>query len=190
MAGKMITRKKTVMAGVCMGFLCLLAWGANPQVFKKNSQVIKKHFGTTPPMGQGSVTKYWFTVYQLALWAKNNKYNYDNQLALHAWQEIEVSQEDLVKETLKKIYDYHHIAPEKLGRYEGYLKKAYPEKIKPKETWTVIYTPKKSIDFYINDDFYASFKDMEFAQKFFDIWMNENGEFQDLRKDLLKNRAA
>jgi|GEM_PF-2553587 len=185
----MSVNKKSITVVACLGLLCLVAWGSNPQVFKENSPVIKKYFGKQEPMGQGSVTKYWFTVYQLALWAKNNRFSYDNYLALRAWQEIEVSQEDLIKETLKKIYDYHHVSPQKLAKYEGYLKKAYPQKIKPKQTWTVVFKPKKSIDFYINDKLYASFKDMEFAEKFFDIWMNPKGEFKDLRKKLLEGEV-
>tara|TARA_R110002050_G_scaffold118195_2_gene235378 strand:+ start:3698 stop:4270 length:573 start_codon:yes stop_codon:yes gene_type:complete len=190
MTGTVKKHKKIVLGCLVLGFFCLFAFVATPQVFKNNSPVISKFFGNQPPMGQGSVTKYMFTVYKLALWAENNQYKYSNKLALQAWQEIEVTQEDLIKETLKKIYDNNHVSDEKLGQYEGYLKKIYPANIKPKQTWTVIYIPNKSIDFYFNGKPYGKVKDMDFAKKYFGIWMNPAGEFKDLRQNLLKNQRT
>jgi hypothetical protein len=186
----MLKYKKIVLGFLSIGFLSILAWGANPQVFKENSPVIKKYFGNQQPMGQGSVTKLLFTIYQLALWAENNKYDYTNRLAFHAWQEVEVTQQKLKEETLKKIYAYYHVSSEKLAKYESYLSKVYPAKIKPNETWTVVYNPNQSIDFYFNDNLYGRVEDMEFAKQYFEIWMNPNGDFQDLREKLLKNQVS
>jgi hypothetical protein len=31
---------------------------------------------------------------------------------------------------------------------------------------------------------------MEFAKQYFEIWMNPNGDFQDLREKLLKNQVS
>lgn len=154
-----------------------IAWAFSSSVTIDNSRWNK--------IGQGTYTALFFAVYDIALYAQNERYNaaMPHMLAIRYHQAFDA--DDIIARSLKEMSQQHRLSRQQQDVFRAHLVRAIPS-VKKHDIIRAIYTPKIGIKFQHNQQPPVAINDPVFAARFFDIWLGKKTSDANLRRALLQ----
>ncbi|MDC0349127.1 chalcone isomerase family protein [Alphaproteobacteria bacterium] len=151
---------------------------------EKNSITIQKFFGSKKKMGQGTVYKFIFPAYDISLWSKEKKWNYQTLFALEVKARWDSSKEEMLESTIEVMKRNTELTDDQEKEYTELLNSFYPD-LKEGDLITVVYVPDQKIFFYHNNNLLKAPEDMFFARAFCDIWLAPKTKYKSAREAIL-----
>lgn len=134
-------------------------------------------------LGQHDFRWFVFDIYDIFLWAEKKPWNFDQTFALSITYQRAVSRQEFTDTTIDQLKKQDNIeSEEKMYRQQlNYLYK----NVEVGDRITAIYQKDQGLTFYLNGREMGKITNIDFAQRFINIWLGEKAEFQEMRKDLL-----
>ena len=149
---------------------------------------LQPYLQTPNLIGQGKYTYWGFDVYVVSLWAAEPALNAEQ------WQTQRVALElnylrdfkgaDIAKRSIDEIHTQSPLSKNKASTWLKVLEDIFPN-VSKGQTLTGIYMPNTGAVFLYDDTLQGEIKDLEFAKRFFDIWLSPQTSAPELRKRLL-----
>lgn len=149
---------------------------------------LQPYLQTPNLIGQGKYTYWGFDVYVVSLWAAEPALNAEQ------WQTQRVALElnylrdfkgaDIAKRSIDEIHTQSPLGKSKASTWLKVLEDIFPN-VSKGQTLTGIYMPNTGAVFLYDDTLQGEIKDLEFAKRFFDIWLSPQTSAPELRKRLL-----
>lgn len=171
---------------VVMVILALLT--ATTSVASDKPGELETLLNASEPYGSGSLTEFFFPIYDAQLWTDASQWSYDAPFALTVTYGMSISKQDLTDSTLKEIFRQHEPAEAVMQAYAALLEKAYAD-VKEGDRITAFHNTSGGIEFFLNGKKTLHSDDSSFARHFFDIWLSEKTSKPNLRKQLLKEAS-
>ncbi len=149
---------------------------------------LQPYLQTPNLIGQGKYTYWGFDVYVVSLWAAEPALNAEQ------WQTQRVALElnylrdfkgaDIAKRSIDEIHTQSPLGKSKASTWLKVLEDIFPN-VSKGQTLTGIYMPNTGAVFLYDNTLQGEIKDLEFAKRFFDIWLSPQTSAPELRKRLL-----
>lgn len=149
---------------------------------------LQPYLQTPNLIGQGKYTYWGFDVYVVSLWAAEPALNAEQ------WQTQRVALElnylrdfkgaDIAKRSIDEIHTQSPLSKNKASTWLKVLEDIFPN-VSKGQTLTGIYIPNTGAEFLYDNTLQGEIKDLEFAKRFFDIWLSPQTSAPELRKRLL-----
>lgn len=136
------------------------------------------------PLGQGSLYKFLFHVYDAEFWTDADGWDKSKPYALDLKYFVSIGKEDFLKRTLKELRRNPAVTKEMLLEYERKLGFIYPD-VEEGDTITALYIPDEGILFSHNNNKLGWMKEPELIEPFFSIWLGKYTSEPTLRNKLL-----
>ena len=135
-------------------------------------------------VGESKLSIFFWDIYEIKLYAKAGNY-IDKQLPiiLELKYQREISSEELVEETNKQ-WERFELNLEKKTDWLIQLKAIWPN-VKKSDIITFHIDIQNHTWFYFNDSFIGKIEDKDFSRHFSLIWLDKNGPYPKITKQLL-----
>jgi len=137
---------------------------------------------TPKPVGEGQFRRWGFLIYDATLWSSTGQYVADKPFALSLAYARTVTRDQIVEASIDQLRDVG-VDVDQHPTWAEKLRKVFVD-VKPGDTLTGIYTPKKGAVFFYNNQKTGQV-DEALAQAFFSIWLDPKTTAPKLRLSLL-----
>lgn len=134
-------------------------------------------------VGTARLRKYFFHVYDGALWAPEGEWGWDRSFVLDFEYARELDGDEIAERGAREIRELGYCQAEG-GCWLEEQKQAFPD-VSEGDRLTGWYRPGGPVRFYVNGAFYHEVSDPDFARPFFSIWLDERTSEAGFRKELL-----
>ena len=166
---------------LCIAIILLVA---TPAFATEKPHVLDKTIHAEKPYGEGRFTTMFMHVYNASLWTDAPNWSMDVPFALVLKYYLDIDGADLANRSIEEMQHAKAIPSDKLAAYKDQLLKLFPD-VKEGDIIAAIYSPKKGLNFYYNDQPRGTITDADFAQRFLGIWLSPQTNEPKLRKALL-----
>jgi hypothetical protein len=138
--------------------------------------------------GQGSYRWFGLKLYDASLWREtkpNHKYLWwQAPLVLELVYARDLSGNRIAEASIEEIRKLSRGTPERQAAWLQWMREAFPD-VNEGTRLSGHYIPEQGVRFYLDGRFLKEISDVEFAQAFFAIWLDERSSAGDLRRALL-----
>jgi hypothetical protein len=138
--------------------------------------------------GQGSYRWFGLKLYDASLWSEtkpnNNGQWWQTPLVLELVYARDLSGERIAQASIDKIRKLNRGTPERQAAWLQWMRETFPD-VNEGMRLSGYYIPEQGVRFYRDGRFMKEISDVEFAQAFFAIWLDERCSAGDLRRALL-----
>ncbi len=137
-------------------------------------------------VGHGQLSWFGLPIYSAVLWSEHLPMNPNAQFALQLTYHRRISSERFVQismEEIRRLSAGRFPAP-RLQQWEHTLRQVFPDVVEGDQLIGV-YLPQHGCRFYNQHVLIADIPDVEMAQAFFSIWLDERSQDRELRAQLL-----
>lgn len=137
-------------------------------------------------VGQGELRFFGFRIYTARLWSPAKPLQPDTPFALELTYHRSIERDDFVRTSLEEILRLARPAPDAatLQRWEAEMRQAFVD-VQPGERITGVFLPGFGCRFYAGERLQHEVADPQFAEAFFDIWLDPRSRDRNLRRKLL-----
>ncbi len=165
-------------------WLCLIMAAAPAFAQDTLPDYLKPYLNADAPRGHATFRKLLLKVYTANFWADEDDWSYDDTFALSLTYDITVSSTEFTDATIEEMAHVTGKTQKDFEQYRPMLMKAFPT-VKPGDTLTALYQPKKPVVFFMNGHKTNQIDGKGFAEAFFGIWLSENTSEPAFRNALL-----
>lgn len=145
---------------------------------------LQERFMSSTPYGSAELKWMWKHVYTSHLWLDEAEWSYDAPFALSIDYNMKISRKQLVDKSVEEVERIHGLDEEALSTLETELNRLFPS-VKKGDRITAAYVPETHVVFYYNGDEKGRLTDNRLLIPFMDIWMSEQTERPELRRQML-----
>jgi hypothetical protein len=160
--------------------------GSGAPLMAKPAEV-GQYVKASKPYGQGELHKLFFHVYDSALWTDAPTWSMKSPFALTIRYRLNIPGKELVKRTFQEMARTNPLTPAERRLFGPQLARFFPD-VRPGDTITAVYLPRRGAVFYYNGGRKGMLTDPAFARRFFNIWLGPGTSEPELRADLLAAR--
>ncbi len=135
-------------------------------------------------LGAGQYYRWWFHIFDAALWAPGRQYHPSRPFALVLRYARHFDANTIVGYTEKQMKALGGGTAAQRARWRGEMKRVFHD-VTAGDRLTGLFLPGRGTFFYYNDQQTGVIRDSAFAPAFFAIWLGRHTEAPDLRKALL-----
>jgi hypothetical protein len=139
-------------------------------------------------LGSGRMTWYGLHIYDVALWAPGQRFDFSSPFALAIRYSRDFQGKRIAERSALEIQRLGLDDPIKLGRWTAQMERIFPD-VRAGESLIGVYQPGVGAQFYHQDRLAARIDDPEFARAFFSIWLDPRTREPRLRERLIGVRA-
>lgn len=137
-----------------------------------------------PLRGQGNYKWLFLNIYEAKLWGEKTTDVYSKPLLLELKYLRDFKGKDIANQSAKELTSAGHSKSD-VELWKERLLEIFPD-VKEGDTIQASYYPDKGVTFYLNKTKeLGKINDLNFSQKFLDIWLGKNTTAPDLRNKLL-----
>ena len=148
------------------------------------SPEIKTQIDNPQIIGKTTLKYFLFKLYDISLWGEKEKFSYDQKLAIYIEYNMNFDKDELIETSVEEIARINNLKEENLGNYKTKLQQIFVD-VKKGDTKTAIFDPKNGLKLFHNNKLKGQIKDLIFAKRFIDIWLNKNTRFKTARNKLV-----
>lgn len=137
------------------------------------------------PYGETLLSKMVFDVYNIALWTDSPTWSQESKYALSIQYLMDFTKDQLVEMTLDEMKRLG--APFDVNQYRSQLEKLFKD-VKEGDRITATFSPQGKTTIYYNGVMQGAIENPDFTRFFGAIWMSENTQEPEMRKNLLRKQ--
>jgi hypothetical protein len=140
--------------------------------------------GVNTKIGEGTLSRFGFTVLNMSLWADGRQVDYDTPMALTTHYDVGFygyQQAERITEEIDRLYPLSNAGKR---RYKQKLTRVFPG-VEEGDTVTALYLPEEGLRMYRNNRLVGMLDNPEMAKRFFEVWLNRRTSEPELRSQLL-----
>ena len=128
--------------------------------------------------------------YDVYLCANDKKYLYPDEIfktdfSLIINYNMNFDKEDLSKSSIEEMNRYYDVSQEDKISYYNHLMSIFPD-VKKGDIIEARYSKNGVVSFYHNKSLAGKINELEFSQKFLDIWLYKDNKYKKMTKDLFR----
>lgn len=135
-------------------------------------------------IGESDLKYFGLKVYRAELWCEKAQFSYEQKFAIHLTYNMNFAKEELAKRSIEEIENLHVLSAEDKKNYYQQLLKIFAN-VKKGDEKVALFSPKKGVEMYYNNQLIGKISDPKLARLFVDIWLDERGSFPKVTKKLL-----
>lgn len=139
-------------------------------------------------LGSGRMTWYGLHIYDVALWAPGQRFEFSSPFALAIRYSRDFQGRRIAERSALEIERLGFDDREKLARWTAQMERIFPD-VRAGESLIGVYQPGVGAQFYHQERFAGRVDDPEFARAFFSIWLDPRTREPRLRERLIGVRA-
>jgi hypothetical protein len=156
----------------------------NNSLFAASDKIIKIDNFNPVLIGKSELKFFSLKVYDIALWGENEKFSYDQKLAIQINYNMNFKREELAKKSVEEIDRLHNLNEnQKKDYYQKFL--SIFANIKKGDEKIAYFSPQSGVEMYYNQKKIGEIKDVKIARLFIDIWLDEKGSYPDVTRKLI-----
>ena len=166
--------------------ICLvLFFSNNPLYASQPPQEILKSLINAKLMGEYNLKVMGLNIYNIKLWAENEKFSYDKKFAIEINYKMNFSKENLAKRSIEEISKIQKITDQnELIVYQREFLKIFLD-VKKGDCKVAIFTPQKGVELFFNHQLVGTINDLKLARYFVDIWLSKNSSYPKMTTSIL-----
>jgi len=142
-----------------------------------------------PLVGSSSLSVWFFDVYDITLKAPNGIYTAGHfPLNIELIYKRDITAKQLVSETVKQ-WKRFNLDESDVEAWAELLAKLWPD-VKSDDIISFYVDQQKNTYFYFNEEFIGEIKQQGFADAFVCIWLDENGPYPKMTKELIGQKKS
>jgi len=145
---------------------------------------LKGHIAATAPYGSGSLRKMFLHIYDSSLWTDAATWSPDKPYALVIRYDMHFRVDELAGRSIDEMERAGKMTAAEKKQFRDDLSARFHE-VKPGDTITALYDPKKGGTFYYNGKQQGGVLDAARMKRFLMIWLSSETSEPALRKQLL-----
>ncbi|MDE1153023.1 MAG: chalcone isomerase family protein [Micavibrio sp.] len=145
---------------------------------------LKGHIAAAAPYGSGSLSKLFLHVYDSSLWTDAAPWSADKPYALVIRYDMNFKVKELTDRSISEMERSGKMTDAEKAQYRQDLSTRFHD-VKPGDTITALYEPKKGGSFYYNGKIQGDVMDATRAKRFLMIWLGPETSEPALRRQLL-----
>lgn len=135
-------------------------------------------------LGAGQYYRWWFHIFDAALWVPGRHYRPSRPFALVLRYARHFDADTIAGYTIKQMKALGGGTASQRARWHGEMERVF-RNVRAGDRLTGLFLPDRGTYFYYNDQQTGVIRDTAFASAFFAIWLGRHTEAPDLRKALL-----
>lgn len=139
-------------------------------------------------LGSGRMTWYGLHIYDVALWAPGQRFEFSRPFALAIRYTREFQGRRIAERSAQEIERLGFDDREKLARWTAQMERIFPD-VRAGESLVGVFQPGLGAEFYHQERLVGRIDDPEFARAFFSIWLDPRTREPRLRERLIGVRA-
>lgn len=140
--------------------------------------------GTLQPVGGGTFTYLFWTIYDAKLFAPGGRYQPDGPFALQLTYRREIKGSEIAKTSISEMERQGWDDPAQLAQWQQDMDRIFPD-VQPGTVLTGVRTDSGYARFYQGDKLLGEISDRDFATAFFNIWLSPSTRDPAFRRKLL-----
>lgn len=135
-------------------------------------------------VGRGRLRLYLVSIFDAFLYAPNGRFSFERPFALKITYHHNVRSSEIVKRSISEIRAQGFRDEAKLRQWQTIMTRLFPN-INAGQSLIGLRNEDGHAEFYSDNGFIGAVNDIEFANKFFAIWLGQNSTQPHLRQQLL-----
>lgn len=139
-------------------------------------------------VGKGRMRWWGLHIYDAALWSRDGRWQSEAPFALDIVYARNFTAVQIAETSIDEMRRLGVKDEAKLARWDASMRRTFPD-VQPGSRLIGVYRPQRGVQFYSATALLGSIDDLEFARRFFEIWLDPKTQKPELRAALLGGNA-